>query len=149
MPNYQESWKRTLQPFWHYRLRELLLHIAIYIPVNLSLLFDNTNGLHSTSPYWLYQNFTWLFDLFSGHIPWLTINWGVILLLHIGFVVTAAGWSRFLRHKIAREYDRQAADIAQQPPTTASKKKRQSSQTTPDYVRLQDYQETYEKAEQR
>ena len=147
MDHYHNLWNNGLKDFWQYRLRELATHIIVFAVLNLIILNGNFSNL-STPSITFVELFTFLPEAFDD-IPWLTIIWGVMLLLHIGFVVTAAGWSRFFRYKIAREYDQQAANITQQPPATASKEKRQSPQAKPDYVRLQDYHEAYEKAEQR
>ena len=88
------AWNNASRRFWNARRRELALHIALFVLVNGYLLLFAPLALPvTTAP-------DFLRDIISN-IPWLTIHWTVLVLIHVLGVLAAVLWEREFHGELA------------------------------------------------
>ncbi len=96
MDDFDVAWERARRGFWTLRRRELAAHLGVYAVINIYLLSFASGLPVTTAPDFLRAVGIW-------NIPWITIHWGVIALIHVISYVAAAGWERGFRR--ALEYE--------------------------------------------
>ncbi|MBZ0293495.1 MAG: hypothetical protein K8L99_13085 [Anaerolineae bacterium] len=109
MDDIDVTWQPMMTRFWRQRRRELCLHIILFGIINAILLADPYGlSLVATAPPVLKQ-------IGIDNIPWLTIHWATVLLIHILVVASAALWSRVFRAEIAHQLGRDLSHLQEKP----------------------------------
>src|SRR5689334_2751759 len=94
---YDRAWAKVGQKFWRRRRRELAIHIGLFMVIQLVLFVFVPIGVLAIDIG--YRVFGFI-DANWIYIPWMSIFWGVVLLLHLAAIIGAAITARIFRSSV-------------------------------------------------
>jgi len=97
MNDLDDAWERAHRRFWKWQRGALAAHLWLYAVANICLILF-TSGLPVNTA----RDF--LRSLGIANIPWITINWGVLLLIHVVAFGAASAWERIFRRVVEYEW---------------------------------------------
>jgi hypothetical protein len=98
--DYDRAWAKVSKKFWRRRRRELAIHIGLFMVVQLVLfVFVPVGVLAINIGYRVFG----LVDANWVYIPWMSIFWGIVLLIHLAGLIGAALTARIFRYNVERE----------------------------------------------
>jgi hypothetical protein len=79
--DYETAWQAASARFWRQRRRELAIHTALFVLVNIWLVpAAQVYALPVTST--SYSLLFWLNDLGVYNLPWISLHWSILLIFH-------------------------------------------------------------------
>lgn len=98
--DYDRAWDKVSKRFWRRRWRELIIHTVLYIAATYYA-FLNPQAAPGFTP--AYGPLIFLHDLGFQNVPWIALNWGVVLAAHILLVIGFGIATRIFRYSVERE----------------------------------------------
>lgn len=130
MHDYNSVWEKVSSRFWKHRRREYVIHLILFLSINLPLWLLDTN-----LPDGSFLRFNVGQYIIGGiyinwvYIPWITVWSGLLLLVHSTAFLSARIVERIFRLRVERELLRAYVDE-----DAAEKPKRQPLQPDDDEV---------------
>ena len=107
--DYDRAWEKVSKQFWRKRRRELGIHVGLFVLIQLLIFAFIPVGVLAFNVGYpilgIYINWVYL--------PWISIFWGIALLIHMAGLVGAALAVRIFRYNVERELLRDFAQINQ------------------------------------
>jgi hypothetical protein len=99
--DYERAWDKVSKQFWRRRWRELAIHSALFIIMQLLMLFEVIG--RGTMFYTNNEPYLFLFNMGIDQLPYFTVNWALILAVHIIILVGITLGERIFRSNVERE----------------------------------------------
>ncbi len=106
--DYDRAWDKVSRKFWHKQWRVLIAHTIVFVVVNLYLFLRPQSALTFTTGY---PPLIFLRDFGLENVPWVTLNWGIILGLHLILLIGVGLGERIFRYGVERELLRDFARV--------------------------------------
>jgi hypothetical protein len=99
--DYDRAWDKVSQQFWRRRIRELIIHAALFLIVQLLMLFEVVG--RGTIFYTYNEPYLFLKHMGIDQLPYFTVNWAVIFIIHGIVLMGMALGERIFRYSVERE----------------------------------------------
>lgn len=99
--DYDRAWAKVSKTFWRRRLRELGVHAALFLIVQLLMLLDVIGS--GTIFYTYNEPYLFLKHMGIDKLPYITVNWAVIFIIHGIVLMGMALGERVFRYAVERE----------------------------------------------
>jgi hypothetical protein len=107
--DYDRAWDKVSQQFWRRRWRELVIHFALFVGVQFLMLFE----IIGRGTMFFVNDWPLIFlrDMSIDQLPYGTVNWAVILIIHFLALMAIGIGERVFRYSVERELLRDFARV--------------------------------------